>query len=48
MDYQMDEALGFLYQQKYEDALPKIEVLLGIAETIPHNYTFGIENIFWR
>lgn len=46
MDYQMDEALGFLYQQKYEDALPKIEVLLGIADTIPHNYTFGIENIF--
>lgn len=46
MDLQMDEALGFLHLQDYEDALPKIEVMLGIADTVPSNYTFGIENVF--
>lgn len=46
VDYQMDEAIGFLYLKDYEDALPKIKVLIGIADTIPENYTFGLENIF--
>ena len=44
--YQLDEAIGFLATQSYEDALAKFNVLLGIADCIPRNYTLGIENIF--
>ena len=46
INYQMDEALGCLYVKDYDSALPKIELLLGLADTIPHAYTFGLENIF--
>ena len=46
VNYQMDEAMGCLYVKDYESALPKIELLLGLADTIPKSYTFGLENIF--
>ena len=46
IDYQLDEAIGFLYVEEYTDALPKIEVLIGLSENIPHGYTFHIGNIF--
>ena len=45
IDYQLDEAIGFLYVQKYEDALPKLEVLIGLSENVPKGYTFHIGNI---
>ena len=35
VDYQLNEALGYLYEKKYDDALPKIEVLIEMAEKIP-------------
>ena len=35
IDYQLDEAIGYLYTQDYEGALPKIEVILGLSENIP-------------
>lgn len=46
VDYQMDEALGFLYLKDYEDALPKIDVLIGLSETIPDAYSLSLGNIF--
>lgn len=46
VDYQLYEAVGFLYVQDYKSALPKIEVLIGMCENIPHSYTLTIENIF--
>lgn len=46
VDYQLDEAVGFIYTQSYNDAIPKIEVLIGLSEHIPMSYTFGIQNIF--
>ncbi len=46
VDYQLDEAVGFMYVKDYESALPKIEVVLGLSITIPHSYTFGFQNIF--
>ena len=46
MDYQLDEAVGYLYLQAYDDAIPKLEVVLGLSEHIPQSYTFGLENIF--
>ena len=45
IDYQLDEAIGFLYVEEYTDALPKIEVLIGLSENVPHGYTFHIGNI---
>ena len=46
VDYQLYEAVGCLYVQDYKSALPKLEVVLGMCENIPHSYTFGLENIF--
>ena len=45
VDYQLYDAVGCLYVQDYENALPKIEVLLGMCENIPSSYTFRPENI---
>ena len=46
IDYQLDEAIGYLYVQDYEGAMPNIEVLLGLAENIPGSYTLSWGNIF--
>ena len=46
VDYQLYEAVGFLYVQDYKAALPKLEVVLGMCENIPHSFTLGVENIF--
>lgn len=46
VDYQLYEAVGFLYVKDYKAALPKLEVVLGMCENIPHSYTLGVENIF--
>lgn len=46
IDYQLDEAIGFLYVQDYEAAMPKIEVILGLSENVPHGYTLHLGNIF--
>ena len=46
VDYQLNEAIGYLHEKKYEDALPKLEVLLEITEKVPAAYTVKLENIF--
>ena len=46
VDYHLGEALGYLYQGNYEDSLPKFELLLDMAETIPRAYKILPENIF--
>lgn len=46
MDYQLNEAVGFIYVRDFKGALPKIEVLRGLAKTIPHSYKLELENIF--
>ena len=46
IDYQLDEAIGYLYTHDYEGAIPKIEVLLGLSENIPSGYTLSLGNIF--
>ena len=45
VDYQLNEALGYLYEKKYDDALPKIEVLIEIANKIPLVYSIRPENV---
>jgi hypothetical protein len=46
VDYHLGEALGYLYQGNFEDSLPKFELLLDMAETIPRAYRILPENIF--
>lgn len=46
IDFQMNEAIGFIYQDNYDDALPKLQVLIGLAKDIPHAYTLDFGNIF--
>ena len=45
IDYQLDEAIGYLYVEEYSSALPKIEVLIGLSENLPKGYTFHVGNI---
>ena len=45
-DYQLDEAIGFLFVGQYKDALPKIEVLLGLSENVPKGYSLNFGNVF--
>lgn len=46
VDYQLGEAVGYLYTQDYQNVIPKLEILLAMSVNIPEAYTFGIENIF--
>lgn len=46
IDYQLDEAVGCIYVKDYDSALPKVEILLGLSENIPHSYSFNLQNIF--
>lgn len=46
IDYQLDEAIGYLYVKDFESAIPKIEVVICLSEDIPQSYTFGLENVF--
>ena len=46
VDYQLYEAVGCLYVEDYDSALPKIEILLGMCENIPQSYRLSLENVF--
>ena len=45
IDYQLYEAVGYLYVRDYKSALPKIEILRGMCKNIPQSYGFRFENI---
>ncbi len=45
IDYQLYEAVGYLYVQDYKSALPKLEILRGMCKNIPQSYRFSLENI---
>lgn len=46
IDLQLDEAVAFLYEKEYTDALPKIEVVIGLSNNIPKSYELTFKNIF--
>ena len=46
IDLQLDEAIAFLYEKSYADALPKIDVVIGLSLSIPKSYELAIKNIF--
>ena len=45
IDYQLYEAVGYLYVRDFESAIPKLEILMGMCENIPQSYRFSWENI---
>lgn len=46
VDYWLNEACGLIYNENYELALGKIEVLREIAKNLPDGYTLKLENLF--
>lgn len=45
IDYQLYEAVGYLYVRDYDSAMPKLEILIGMCENIPQSYRVSFENI---
>lgn len=45
IDLQLDEAVAFLYVDDHKAALPKIEVVMGLAFNIPQSYELKWKNI---
>ena len=45
IDLQLNEAIAFLYVGEYQDALPKIDVVIGLATDIPQSYKLALKNI---
>ena len=45
IDYQLYEAVGYLFVHDYQSAMPKLEILIGMCENIPQSYRFSLENI---
>ena len=46
IDYWISEACGLLYNEEYELALGKVEVLIEITKNLPDAYLIRLENIF--
>ena len=46
LDYWLSEACGLIYNEKYDLALGKVEVLLEITKNLPDAYTIKLENVF--
>lgn len=46
VDYQLNEAMGYLYEGQFEDAIPKIEVLIEMSKRIPSSLSIRLENVF--
>ena len=46
VDYWLSEACGLLFNQRYDLALGKIEVLKEITKNLPDAYRVKLENVF--
>lgn len=46
VDYHLDEAIGYLYNDDYANALAQLEVARELSIEIPRSYSLGIQNIF--
>lgn len=46
VDYHLDEAIGYLYNDDYANALAQLEVAREISIEIPRSYSLGLQNIF--
>ena len=46
IDFQLNEAVGFLSLNDNEGALPKFEILIGLTYSLPQSCNFDFKNIF--
>ncbi len=46
VDYHLDEAIGYLYNDDYANALAQLEVAIELSEEIPRSYALIPQNIF--
>ncbi len=46
VDYHLDEAIGYLYNDDFSNALAQLEVAIQLAEEIPRSYALIPQNIF--
>lgn len=45
VDYQLNEAIGYISEKMYEDALPKLVVLIEFCEKLPACYRVTPKNL---
>ncbi len=46
VDYHLDEAIGYLYNDDYSNALAQLEVAIELSMEIPRSYSLGLQNVF--
>ncbi len=46
VDYHLDEAIGYLYNDDYSNALAQLEVAIELSLEIPRSYSLIPQNIF--
>ncbi len=46
VDYHLDEAIGYLYNDDFSNALAQLEVTIELSEEIPRSYAPTLPNIF--
>ncbi len=46
VDYHLDEAIGYLYNDDFSNALAQLEVAIELSEEIPRSYSLKPANIF--
>ncbi len=46
VDYHLDEAIGYLYNDDFSNALAQLEVSIQLSEEIPRSYALTLPNIF--
>ena len=46
VDYHLDEAIGYLYNDDYANALAQLEVARELSLEFPRSYSFSLQNIF--
>ena len=46
VDYHLDEAIGYLYNDDYANTLAQLEVVRELSVELPRSYSLGIQNIF--
>ncbi len=46
VDYHLDEAIGYLYNDDYSNALAQLEVSIELSMEIPRSYALTLQNIF--
>ncbi len=46
VDYHLDEAIGYLYNDDYANALAQLEVAIELSDEIPRSYSIIPQNVF--